>query len=466
MAEFTLLVDRVSELSLAAHAEGTITRYLEQWKRFDAWCESRSIAVTLPVPVELVMLYIADWVTQTPPPAYSTINQAFSAINWAHSQVDLPPPRSVALARLKKGVRRTLKVAPTKKARPLRLTHLRTLGSFFTTPRRSQLRDACVISLRAQGMSYSMIANATMAQLVELSDTRAVLATSDGQLTFVATGSTSCPVANLQAWVSSRGGWPGTIITRVTIDDALDHRPIPRQTVPSIVSRLSRDCGEAVAIGDVMDKPFADRLVSAALCQRPAAARDMASILMLWACGLRSDELVRARMRDVAFDDRGMSLTVRTSKTDQQGHGTTKVVPRGGNAATDPVGAMEAWFQVLTAAGATDETPIFVPIDHADALVLTESDKNGVESVVRPVKPTAITDMLRRALRAAQVESVDVKAFSSHSGKRGVATELAHNGADIRQIAQVTGHKSLEVARGYVEEVEKWTTNPLRGLDM
>lgn len=56
--------------------------------------------------------------------------------------------------------------------------------------------------------------------------------------------------------------------------------------------------------------------------------------------------------------------------------------------------------------------------------------------------------------------------FSSHSAKRGIATELAHHDADVRQIMSVTGHKSANVALGYVEEAERFEQSPLRLLGL
>ena len=98
--------------------------------------------------------------------------------------------------------------------------------------------------------------------------------------------------------------------------------------------------------------------------------------------------------------------------------------------------------------------------------MIIEFDEDGAERPVSPCTPTTVTAMLRTNLEGAEVAGIDLSTFSSHSGKRGVATELAHSGADIRAIAQVTGHKSLEIARRYVEEVEEWDNNVLRGLGL
>ena len=48
----------------------------------------------------------------------------------------------------------------------------------------------------------------------------------------------------------------------------------------------------------------------------------------------------------------------------------------------------------------------------------------------------------------------------------GVATQLARSATDISEIARVTRHRSLQTARGYVEEEERKTTSALLKLDL
>ena len=60
-----------------------------------------------------------------------------------------------------------------------------------------------------------------------------------------------------------------------------------------------------------------------------------------------------------------------------------------------------------------------------------EIDENGTISTVQPSQPAMAADIVRKVLAEA-VSSVDVSQFSSYSGKRGIATELAEAGADVR----------------------------------
>ena len=109
---------------------------------------------------------------------------------------------------------------------------------------------------------------------------------------------------------------------------------------------------------------------------------------------------------------------------------------------------------------------MFVGIDRHDNLTLTVIDPStGNETVAPPCATTSVTDTVRRALLRA-IPDIAVSTFSSHSGKRGIATELAHAGADVREIMNVTGHKHATTAMRYIEEVDRWTSSALRRLQL
>jgi hypothetical protein len=67
-------------------------------------------------------------------------------------------------------------------------------------------------------------------------------------------------------------------------------------------------------------------------------------------------ELVALNVADRGETDDGFKVTIRGSKTDQQGHGETIAIVRG-NAAC-PVKAVKAWL----AAGAISAGPLFRPV--------------------------------------------------------------------------------------------------------
>jgi len=70
----------------------------------------------------------------------------------------------------------------------------------------------------------------------------------------------------------------------------------------------------------------------------------------------RRSELVALDVADIEFTDDGLRVTIRRSKTDQEGQGATIAIIRGGTSC--PVKAVKAW---LDAAGIS-EGPIFRPV--------------------------------------------------------------------------------------------------------
>jgi integrase/recombinase XerD len=57
--------------------------------------------------------------------------------------------------------------------------------------------------------------------------------------------------------------------------------------------------------------------------------------------------------------------------------------------------------------------------------------------------------------------NLDRRGFSTHSTRRWLITQLAHNGIDIKTIQQITGHKSVSVLLGYIEADEMTICNAL-----
>ena len=82
-----------------------------------------------------------------------------------------------------------------------------------------------------------------------------------------------------------------------------------------------------------------------------AARRDMAVLLMGFAGAHRRGELVGLTLADITVHPTdGLQVRLRTSKTDQEAHGTVKALPYGRDpAVTCPPCAHVRWRQVLHA---------------------------------------------------------------------------------------------------------------------
>ena len=87
--------------------------------------------------------------------------------------------------------------------------------------------------------------------------------------------------------------------------------------------------------------------------------RDRAILLFGFASAMRRGELVALDVGDIEDTERGLLVTLRRSKTDQEGRGQTRANPFGHRDETCPIKAVSAW---LEASGVT-AGPLFRTVD-------------------------------------------------------------------------------------------------------
>jgi integrase len=162
-------------------------------------------------------------------------------------------------------------------------------------------------------------------------------------------------------------------------------------------------------------------------------ARDRALILLGFAGAFRRSELVALDIEDCAFGKDGLTVTLRRSKTDQQGVGRKVGIPYGSNPETCPVRTVQAWIEVTSVSGG----PLFLPISRHGQL--RSGRLSGID-VARVVKKLAV----RAGLDAAK--------YAGHSLRAGHATSAAIAGASERSIMNQTGHRSVQMVRRYIRD--------------
>lgn len=173
------------------------------------------------------------------------------------------------------------------------------------------------------------------------------------------------------------------------------------------------------------------RAMVAALGNDLAGVRDRALLLVGFAGALRRSELVALDVADLAFTPQGLVLSIRRSKTDQEGSGREVGVPRGQHAATCPVRSMQSWLSI---AGIHDG-PVFRPIDRHGHMADRRLSDRAVALIVK---------------RTAEDAGLDPTTLSGHSLRAGLATSAAAAGVGEREIMNQTGHRSTVVMRRYI----------------
>lgn len=167
--------------------------------------------------------------------------------------------------------------------------------------------------------------------------------------------------------------------------------------------------------------------------------RDRALILIGFAGAFRRSELTALQIRDITEGEDGLRVTLRHSKTDQEGEGFVKGIPYGAEPTTCPVRAWQAW---KAAAGLED------------GYVFRSVDRHG--KIGTSLSTQAVADVIKRRAKLAGLDSTE---FSGHSLRAGLITAAAMANVPERVIAKQSGHKSLPVLRTYIREGSLFTEN-------
>jgi len=162
-------------------------------------------------------------------------------------------------------------------------------------------------------------------------------------------------------------------------------------------------------------------------------ARDRALILLGFAGAFRRSELVGLDVEDCAFTKDGLTVTLRRSKTDQQGAGRKVGIPYGSNPDTCPVRTVLAWVE---AAGVTGG-PLFRSVNR--------------HGKVQPGRLSGI-DVARVVKKLVARAGLDAANYAGHSLRAGHATSAAIGGASERSIMKQTGHRSVQMVRRYIRD--------------
>jgi site-specific recombinase XerD len=188
----------------------------------------------------------------------------------------------------------------------------------------------------------------------------------------------------------------------------------------------------------------AERIISMALAAGDdmKGLRDRALLLIGFAGAFRRSELVALNIEDLEESELGFKVTIRHSKTDQEGAGQTIAIVRGSVAC--PVAALKGW---LEAAGIISG-PIFRSVKKGGAV----AGRLPAQSVADIVKVYA------------ERVGLDPALFAGHSMRSGFLTSAAKRGASIFKMMDQSRHRSVETLRGYVRDAEIFKEHAGAGL--
>lgn len=166
--------------------------------------------------------------------------------------------------------------------------------------------------------------------------------------------------------------------------------------------------------------------------------RNKALILIGFSGAFRRSELVSVELEDIDFVKEGVKIFIKRSKTDQSGEGMVKAIPYFNNVNFCPVLSLSDWIDFLKKTK-NKSTKIFEMSDKNVALIVK---KYALKTGLNPEK------------------------YSGHSLRSGFATSTAKNGAEERQIMAMTGHKSNQMVRRYIQESNLFNNNALNKINI
>jgi integrase len=179
----------------------------------------------------------------------------------------------------------------------------------------------------------------------------------------------------------------------------------------------------------------------------PLGLRDRALLLLGFAGAFRRSELVALNFEDCVFTRDGLVVTVRRSKTDQEGQGRRVGIPYGSTPETCPVRTVQDWI----AQAGISSGPL-----------LRSVSRHG------QVQPGGLAgiDVARIVKKLAERAGLDSAKYAGHSLRAGHATTAAIAGASERSIMNQTGHRGVQMVRRYIREGSLWRENSATKLGL
>ena len=163
--------------------------------------------------------------------------------------------------------------------------------------------------------------------------------------------------------------------------------------------------------------------------------RDKALILVGFAGGFRRSELVNIFNEDVEFVPEGVKILIRRSKTDQSGEGIIKAIPYFDNQEFCPVIALQYYIKLKF--------------------------KDKIEGKIFDISDKSVALIIKKY---ADKAGLDASKYAGHSLRSGFATTAAEFGAEERNIMAMTGHKTTQMVRRYIQEANLFKNNALNKI--
>jgi site-specific recombinase XerD len=208
--------------------------------------------------------------------------------------------------------------------------------------------------------------------------------------------------------------------------------PTNAESVKAVVRGIRRSIGTA----PMRKQPATADLVQQMLTHCPDTVRgrrDAALLALGFSGAFRRSELVALTVSDLVEGGDGYRVTIRHSKTDQEGAGQEIAIPRG--CRIEPVKLVQAWLQ----AAGISEGFVFRSVAKGGRVLAEPLSGHSAAAIVK---------------RYAELAGLDASAFAGHSLRAGFLTSAAESGAGVLKMVEVSRHKSIDMLRTYVRRAD------------
>ncbi len=161
--------------------------------------------------------------------------------------------------------------------------------------------------------------------------------------------------------------------------------------------------------------------------------RNKSLILLGFSGGFRRSELVNIEYEDLEFVNEGVKIFIKRSKTDQAGEGSIKAIP---------------YFQ----------NSEYCPVKNLESLINYREIKGGR---IYDISDKSVSLIIKKY---ALIGGLDPIKYGGHSLRSGFATSAAEAGVEERNIMAMTGHKTTQMVRRYIQEANLFKNNALNKI--
>lgn len=169
--------------------------------------------------------------------------------------------------------------------------------------------------------------------------------------------------------------------------------------------------------------PF-KRVISSLLETEAAQFRDKVVLLLGFTGAFRRSELVSLNMEDLSFDEDGLLIELKKSKTDQYGEGMIKAIFYSADKHLCPIRTLQRWIKFT---------------GRSSGPLLVRVRKKGKITTAR-LSDWSVRQIVRQYLG---------ESFTAHSLRASFVTVARRNGASTTEIMRQTGHKTETMVRRY-----------------